>query len=839
MIPHSNRPSEPMFGSCLNWVLNNQTEHGFWGNCNSGSEKPTLSCLTATLACIVALKKWNICSDVISKGLEFMDSSNAKKLLKEVEDHGCPRWFAIVFPGMVELAEEVLKIKILKDDQVAVRNILFKARKNIFETVLMKKGNEDLLLWHLEVLPSSSSHDFGINNIIKKDDIVKHLCEKGSLFNSPSATAKAFMATSNSKCLHYLQALVHTISNNNHMTIGVPTTYPMDEDLIKLCIINHLQRLGLAEHFSIEIENILQQIYKNYDGKSYLKVGNFHSWEMLQLQLLKDSLAFRLLRMHGYKVFSRQLCWFLHNEEIKNHIETNCEYFAIMLLNLYKATDLAFQDEFELNEARNFSRKLLEKCISMEENGDHIFHNLIEHELSLPWMARLDHLEHRFWIEETKNHVLWLGKNHFRRLLSIHNDKLIRLAILNYHFKQSIFKAELEHLTRWCKDWGLSEMGFGREKSMYCYFAIASTCSSLPYDSPIRLAVAKGAIIITVTDDFFDMKDSLITELENFTKAIQRWDGEGLSGVSKKIFDALDNFVKEMAIMYLDQQETSDITNFLREIWYETIVSWLTESKWSKSGIIPTMDEYFKVGMTSIATHTLLLPASYFLKPSLKISQLQSTEYAIVTKLVMIICRLLNDLQSYEKEKNEGKPNSITVYLKNNPEVEIEEAIEYVQEILNKKKKELLEHVLIDNDDDDDDDDNNTTNIHLPKDVRVLHLSCLKVFQMFFNSSNRFDSEVELLDDIGKAIYIPLKLDGLASNKKSLIMRRLPKAPPHDFPHLKSTSANCSLNMCHFSHRAHPSKHFIVNELSFYAHNKVGNWKGIHIMPQKLSLSFI
>ncbi|KAF4363831.1 hypothetical protein F8388_000496 [Cannabis sativa] len=132
MIPHPNRPSEPMFGSCLNWVLNNQTEHEFWGNCNSGSEKPTLDCLTATLACIVALKKWNICSDVISKGLEFMDSSNAKKLLKEVEDHGCPRWFAIVFPRMVELAEEVLKIKILKDDQV--RNILFKARKNIFET---------------------------------------------------------------------------------------------------------------------------------------------------------------------------------------------------------------------------------------------------------------------------------------------------------------------------------------------------------------------------------------------------------------------------------------------------------------------------------------------------------------------------------------------------------------------------------------------------------------------------------------------------------------------------------------------------------------------------------
>lgn len=74
---------------------------------------------------------------------------------------------------------------------------------------------------------------------------------------------------------------------------------------------------------------------------------------------------------------------------------------------------------------------------------------------------------------------------------------------------------------RWSRALGLSKMGFGREKTTYCYFAAASSCS-LPYDSPIRIMIAKSAIIITTADDFFDMKDSHISELKYFTEAVQR-----------------------------------------------------------------------------------------------------------------------------------------------------------------------------------------------------------------------------------------------------------------------------------------------------------------------------
>lgn len=45
-------------------------------------------------------------------GLEYVHS-NAKKHLNEIKDDQCPRWFAIVFPTMVELSQTVgLKIEL-------------------------------------------------------------------------------------------------------------------------------------------------------------------------------------------------------------------------------------------------------------------------------------------------------------------------------------------------------------------------------------------------------------------------------------------------------------------------------------------------------------------------------------------------------------------------------------------------------------------------------------------------------------------------------------------------------------------------------------------------------
>ncbi|KAL4279655.1 hypothetical protein GQ457_03G037030 [Hibiscus cannabinus] len=730
MVPADSNQMEPMFKDCLDWVVNNQTKEGFWGE-HDAHGNPTLESLPATLACVVALKKWNLMTENAKKGLAVI-RANAEKVLGGYR-HQFPRWFAIVFPGMIELARKTgLDLDFPDHLQELLTDVFFE-RQRIVENE-NAGGPYPPLLSYLEALPSFYA--------INEEDIIMNLKGDGSLFQSPSATARAFMASGNKDCLAYLQSLVKTCANN-----GVPPTYPMDEELVKLGLANQLQRLGLAEHFTRQTEDILTQVYKNY--KRELPSEKSCSFTSVASQLYKDSLAFRLLRMHGYNVSPSSLCWFLNDRGILDHIEKNHEFFSSVMLNVYRATDLIFPGEYELEEARSFSRKVLEKVVTNGTGLDNDpfskssnFQRMIKNELSLPWVARLDHLEHRAWIEENEMNALWPGKTSFHRLSSAKNEKLVQLAVADYEFRQSIYKREMAELKSWCLKWGLSDMGFGREKTMYCYFASSSSLS-LPYDSDIRLIVAKSAILITVADDFFDMEGSL-DELNFLTDAVRRWDARGLSGHSKVIFEALDNIVKETAAKHLQQQGT-DTSCFLKQIWAETFDSWLVEAKWSKSGSFPSTDEYLRNGMTSIAAHTVVLPAAWFLKSSVRNAGISlAAEYETVTKLTMLIPRLLNDIQSYQKEMEDGKMNYVLLYMKENPDAGIDDSIAFIRELLDKKRKELMKHALMDGLSD------------LPIESRQLHLSCMKVFQMFFNSSNRYDSNTDMIQDIQKAIYVPI-----------------------------------------------------------------------------------
>ncbi|KAK7400509.1 hypothetical protein VNO78_11718 [Psophocarpus tetragonolobus] len=725
MIPDSHNPSQPMFNNCLNWLLNNQNQQGFWGECDSFGN-PTLEALPATLACIFALKKWNTGALLIDKGLAFIEA-NAEKLLKDINNY-IPRWFSIVFPAMFELSKSVNLEIVFPDAVTATVSNIFHNRQNMLHKEELVGKCFTPLLSYLEALPPSFT--------ISEDDICSNLSDDGSVFQSPSATAKAFMATGKIECLAYLQTLIQRCPN------GVPQTYPIDEDFIKLCMVNQLQRLGLAEHFVKEIEEILAKVYRNYvEQQTWVKLTNTSA-----VQLHKDALAFQLLRIHGYRVSpSLSFGWFLDNEEIRAQVEKEAEYFSTTMLYMYRASSLMFCREYELEEVKSISKRILEKSL-IDSNGEPLVNSslqkMVEYELNIPWLARLDHLDHRTWIEENEANLLWNGKTSHNRISLFHNADLLKLAVQNYEFKQSIYKSELEELKRWSQNNGLSNMGFGREKTTYCYYAIA-TATSYPHDSYIRILVAKTAILITVVDDFFDMEGSL-SELENLTDAVKRWDRRGLRSRSKVIFDALDELVTEAAIEYLKQGGIHDIKISLQDLWYETFLSWLMEAKWKENGQTRSTDDYLNIGMISVGTHIMVLPSSCFLKPGLPCEKLRPDQYETITILLMVICRLLNDIQSYEKEIEEGKLNFLLLNLINNPNFVMEDSIAFVRDMIDKKKKEFLQHVLIDGQSD------------LPKPSTMLHLTCLKVFQMFYVSSNGFDSDTNLLEDIKKTLYLPL-----------------------------------------------------------------------------------
>ncbi|XP_010547397.1 PREDICTED: (E,E)-geranyllinalool synthase [Tarenaya hassleriana] len=736
-----NPSREPMFQDCLEWILSNQNGvEGYWGNCD-GHGNPTSETLTSTLACLLALHKWNCGSRHIEKGMRYMERFTETVLEGFTNDGSFPRWFVIMFGGMLGHAQELgLEFAFSNRSNKLIKHLFHKYFDIFQREKLVDDHSHYPLVAYLEALPST--------HVVNQDEITQSLCADGSLLGSPSATAAAFMITRNPKCLAYLKSLVQRCPR------GVPQTYPLNGELIKLSMVNLLESFGLSEYFSEEIEHVLHQIHRSYEDKGEHEVPINLAAEKLH----KDSLAFRLSRMHGRVVSPRRFCWFLNDEEIRGYVEKNQECFSSAMLSVYRATDLMFHGESELEEARDFSLQLLKSTGFINEQT-------VKHETSVSWMARLRHLEHRMRIEDKDSNALYTGKASHIRLHSLYSNKLTHLASRNFEFRQSIYRRELEELKIWAKKSGLSDMGFGREKTAYCYYAVASS-SSLPCESVLRNIIAKSGILITVADDFFDEEGSL-DELNALTNAVLRWEGEELKGHSKIIFGALDDLVREMAETCLDLHGT-DTTVYLRDIWKETFVSWLREAEWASEGYVPNMDEYIRNGMISIATHTIVLTSSCLLDQSLPNHTLEFEEYETLTRLLMAIPRLLNDLQSYRKEQEQGKINSVLLHMKKN-DSRIEDSIAYIEGIIDTKRKEFLEHVLMDGFSD------------LPKQCKELHLSCCKVFEVFFNDKNRYDSETEMLQDIRNALYDPINVTEfdppLMGHGKPVIVPLPPKNP--------------------------------------------------------------
>ncbi|KAJ0837394.1 putative ent-kaurene synthase [Helianthus annuus] len=76
-------PKSPCFPECLNWLVDNQLDDGSWGLLNHSRTHPLLKdTLSSTLACIVALKRWNVGEDQINKGLRFIESNLASATAK-------------------------------------------------------------------------------------------------------------------------------------------------------------------------------------------------------------------------------------------------------------------------------------------------------------------------------------------------------------------------------------------------------------------------------------------------------------------------------------------------------------------------------------------------------------------------------------------------------------------------------------------------------------------------------------------------------------------------------------------------------------------------------------
>lgn len=92
--------------------------------------------------------------------------------------------------------------------------------------------------------------------------------------------------------------------------------------------------------------------------------------------------------------------------------------------------------------------------------------------------------------------------------------------------------------------------------------------------------------------------------------------------------------------------------------------------------------------------------------------------------------------------------NFVHLHKKRNPDpnARIEDSVAHVKKIIQAKMKEFMKRVCADEN-------------SVPKSSRQLHLSCLKVSHIFFNSANQFGSDMHLLTTSRKTFTFPFGLN--------------------------------------------------------------------------------
>ncbi|KAK7349816.1 hypothetical protein VNO77_07534 [Canavalia gladiata] len=426
----------------------------------------------------------------------------------------------------------------------------------------------------------------------------------------------------------------------------------VENQLDQLELIDELQRLGVAYHFSSEIRSILDNIC------------NMDTFKTTNLYAI--ALKFRLLRQHGYHV-STDIFTFFQDESgnFKKCLSVDVEG----LLSLYEASFYSLEVETILEEARDFTSKILKEYLNQNKD-DHIS-LLINHALELPLHWRIPRWEAR-WFNST-----------YERKQNM-NATLLHFAKLDFNFVQAIYQDELKYTSRWWKRTSLvKKLSFSRDRLMesFIWTVGANFKPDLGY---FRKVMTKINSLVTTIDDVYDVYGTM-EELKLFTEAVDRWNLNAMDNLPhymKICFLALYNFVNDTAFETL-QQNGYYITPYLKKVWTDLCKSYYIEAKWYHNGYTPSFQEYIENAWISISAPVVLVHA-YFSIPHLlkKEDFVYLKEYTSIIQLSAVIARLANDLATYKRENEIGDvPKSIQCYMNENGVSEAE-ACEYIKSIM-------------------------------------------------------------------------------------------------------------------------------------------------------------
>ncbi|XP_061341359.1 ent-copalyl diphosphate synthase 1-like [Gastrolobium bilobum] len=560
LIKNVDDENAPQFPTCLEWIANNQLPDGSWGDSELFIAYDRI---LNTLACVIALRSWNVHPEKCDKGMTFF-MENLYKLQDENYEH-MPIGFEVAFPSLLDIARS-LNIEV-PDDSPILKNIF--AMRDIKLTKIPKEV--------MHKVPTTLLHSLeGMPNLEWKQ-LLKLQSQDGSFLFSPSSTAFGFIRTQDENALQYLEKTVKRFNG------GVPNVYPVDL-FEHIWVVDRLERLGISRYFQQEIKDCTSYVSRYWTEKGICWAKNS------EVQDIDDTaMGFRLLRLHGHQV----------SPNVFKQFEKSGEFFCFSgqssqavtgMFNLYRASQVLFPGEKILEDAKYFSAKFLTEKRAANELLDKwiVTKDLpgeVGYALDVPWYASLPRLETRFYIEQYGGGSdVWIGKTLYR-MPYVNNDVYLELAKLDYNNCQAVHSTEWEKIQRWYSESGIEGFGLSKGNLLFAYFLAAATIFE-PERSLERLARTKTAALLETLRSYIKDEQTKSAFVDKFNNSIIRRDNSNNRWFNKSkreeellgiLLITIDHLGFEMFRVH-----GQEISHYLNQIWQSWLTSWQNEGRSSK-----------------------------------------------------------------------------------------------------------------------------------------------------------------------------------------------------------------------------------------------------------------
>ncbi|KAK6158722.1 hypothetical protein DH2020_006036 [Rehmannia glutinosa] len=210
------------------------------------------------------------------------------------------------------------------------------------------------------------------------------------------------------------------------------------------------------------------------------------------------------------------------------------------------------------------------------------------------------------------------------------------------------------------------------------------------------------------------------------------------------LFTALYNTVNDVAEKVYANQGYC-VKHDLVRMWLELLTNFARTMDFRSDNNVPTLDEYLSFAWKSTGSELCVFTPIHFLGMQLSKQMFTCEEYTSLFKHASMVCRLLNDLNSFKREEEEMTLNSVIVQTVRG--ISEEEAILKVQQLVEYHRSKMVKMVY------------ESKGSIIPRECKQLFWKVCKIAHCFYpyEGGDEFSSPRDIVKDLNAVIYEPLK----------------------------------------------------------------------------------